>query len=227
MPQSHSSSVYLAAPSLGSLRNVVEYNFLSNLMDANWNATTAQFPAWLPDTYASFYRQVLGVQMSVTVMAIYFIFVIGGNHLNQKRGYHRCSWTESRLFQRLALLHNAVLAIFSTVVFAKAVQIIYRGLPDYVNPEYGARMADYLCRVQAPLWTTEGRQDGLWSEFGGLAEIFCLSKYYELLDSAIIFAAGRRLTNLHIFHHAGVIVCACLMWQLASPHALNGQYKEY
>jgi len=208
MPQNN-SSVYLAAPSLGLLQNMIKYDSISSLMDTNWNTTPAQPPAWLPDTFVSFYRQLLGTQMSLTVTAIYFSLILWGNRVNQKRRYHRWSWAESRIFQRLLLHHNASIAIFSIAVFVKAVQVIYRGLPPSISPEYGAQIADYLCRIQTPLWSTGDKRRGLWSEFCGIGEIFCLSKYYQLLDSVIIFATGRRVTNLHVFHQARVIVCAC------------------
>lgn len=191
-------------------------------MDYNWNATSSQLPAWLPDTYVSSYRQLLGMQMSFTVTVIYISLAIWGNHVNERRGHRRWAWRESRIFHVLLLLHNTSVAIFSIVVFFSAALVIYRGLPNFISPDYGAQLADYLCRVQGPLWTTGDEFRGLWSEFGCIEEIFCLSKYYQLLDSAIIFAGGRRLSNLHVFHHAGVIVCACLMWQLASPHGVIG-----
>jgi hypothetical protein len=215
-------SVYLAAPSLDVLQDMPRYDSISKLMDTNWNATSAQLPSWLPDTYVSYYRQILGMQMAFTVAAIYISLTFWGNHVNQRRGYRRWPWRESRIFHVLLFLHNLSVAIFSIGVFSSAALVIYRGLPESISPDYGAQLADYLCRVQAPLWITGDERHDLWSEFSCMGEIFCLSKYYQLLDSAIIFAGGRRLSSLHVFHHAGIIVCACLMWQLASPHAVIG-----
>lgn len=43
--------------------------------------------------------------------------------------------------------------------------------------------------------------------------IFYLSKYYELLDSAILIAKGKRISLLQAYHHAGVIL---VMWSFAS-----------
>ncbi|XP_008802058.2 elongation of fatty acids protein 3-like [Phoenix dactylifera] len=48
------------------------------------------------------------------------------------------------------------------------------------------------------------------------AHIFYFSKIYELLDTLLILlAGGRRLTFLHVYHHAGVIVM-CYIWLAAA-----------
>ncbi|KAH0543276.1 hypothetical protein FGG08_002440 [Glutinoglossum americanum] len=58
-----------------------------------------------------------------------------------------------------------------------------------------------------PLSTDTGR---LWNE--GLAFygwIFYLSKFYEVVDTAIILAKGKRSSTLQVYHHAGAMLC---MW---------------
>jgi len=50
----------------------------------------------------------------------------------------------------------------------------------------------------------------VWNE--GLAFwgwIFYLSKFYEVLDTAIIIAKGKRSSTLQTYHHAGAMLC---MW---------------
>jgi hypothetical protein len=50
----------------------------------------------------------------------------------------------------------------------------------------------------------------LWNE--GLAFygwFFYLSKFYEVLDTAIILAKGKRSSTLQTYHHAGAMMC---MW---------------
>ena len=50
----------------------------------------------------------------------------------------------------------------------------------------------------------------IWTQ--GLAYygwIFYLSKFYEILDTAIILAKGKKSSTLQTYHHAGAILC---MW---------------
>ncbi|XP_010916587.1 fatty acid elongase 3-like [Elaeis guineensis] len=48
------------------------------------------------------------------------------------------------------------------------------------------------------------------------AHVFYFSKIYELLDTLlIVLAGGRRLTFLHVYHHAGVVVM-CYVWLAAA-----------
>jgi len=64
-----------------------------------------------------------------------------------------------------------------------------------------------LSEVGTPDPTDLGR---LWNE--GLAFYgwpFYLSKFYEVLDTAIILAKGKRSSTLQTYHHAGAMMC---MW---------------
>ena len=50
----------------------------------------------------------------------------------------------------------------------------------------------------------------MWNE--GLAfygYFFYLSKFYEVVDTAIILAKGKRSSTLQTYHHAGAMLC---MW---------------
>ena len=48
--------------------------------------------------------------------------------------------------------------------------------------------------------------------------IFYLSKFYEVVDTAIILAKGKKSSTLQTYHHAGAMLC---MWAgiryMASP----------
>ncbi|KAM5475367.1 hypothetical protein MauCBS54593_001055 [Microsporum audouinii] len=59
----------------------------------------------------------------------------------------------------------------------------------------------------------------LWnSGLGYFGFLFYLSKFYEVLDTAIILAKGKRSSTLQTYHHAGAMMC---MWAgiryMASP----------
>ncbi|KAI1927426.1 hypothetical protein LOZ65_002317 [Ophidiomyces ophidiicola] len=79
-----------------------------------------------------------------------------------------------------------------------------------LNPEFS------LAPGNVPDSTDVGR---LWNK--GLAFfgwIFYLSKFYEVLDTAIILAKGKKSSTLQTYHHAGAMMC---MWAgiryMASP----------
>lgn len=64
-----------------------------------------------------------------------------------------------------------------------------------------------LGRIESPDPTDLGR---MWNE--GLAFVgwfFYLSKFYEVLDTAILLAKGKRSGTLQTYHHAGAMMC---MW---------------
>lgn len=54
------------------------------------------------------------------------------------------------------------------------------------------------------------RPIGMWGE--GLAFygwLFYLSKFYEVIDTAIIIAKGKKSSLLQTYHHSGAMIC---MW---------------
>ncbi|KAJ6066911.1 uncharacterized protein N7446_003948 [Penicillium canescens] len=222
MPETKSFSFSLAIPDRGIFQQMHKYHGVAELMDANWNATMSRLPDWLPTNYVSYYRQIVSLRLAVTMTAVYISLALWGNNVNRARGYRRWSWSAARLSRLLIHLHNGFQTGFSFSVCFKAAQLIIRGLPEARDEGFCVQMMDYLCRIQTPLWATGKNQRGLWSDFEGLAGVFFLSKYYDLLDSMIIFATGRYISGLHIFHHAGVIIWSCLLWRLASPHAIIG-----
>ena len=67
--------------------------------------------------------------------------------------------------------------------------------------------SDVLSETSTPSATDLGR---FWNE--GLSFygwIFYLSKFYEVLDTAIILMKGKRSSTLQTYHHAGAMMC---MW---------------
>ena len=139
---------------------------------------------------------------------------------------------------RSVVLHNIFLAVYSGVTFYAMCRAINATWPGLDNSAGLAGVADSLCKVNGPrglgdavyynatsnLWQTkndiikllpEGTPDStdvgrLWNE--GLAFwgwFFYLSKFYEVVDTAIIVAKGKRSATLQTYHHAGAMLC---MW---------------
>ena len=115
---------------------------------------------------------------------------------------------------------------------------IAHSLPDFGVENFGVKVADGLCKLHGPrglgdaatfnttinIWevkntaiklTGRGIPDPtdvgrLWNE--GLAFwgwMFYVSKFYEVIDTFIILAKGKRSATLQTYHHAGAMLC---MW---------------
>jgi len=52
--------------------------------------------------------------------------------------------------------------------------------------------------------------------------IFYVSKFYEVVDTLIILARGKRSSTLQTFHHAGVIIIGWTGLRYESPMAPPG-----
>lgn len=186
----------------------------------------------------TFYNAVLRPEVPLTFATCYIIIVWLLNAYNRSRN-HKPWWISStRLFKTFVVLHNVALAIYSATTFIAMFQAIGRTLPELNWHTPPAHYADALCKLHGPrglgdaaaynttlnIWESknilihlapEGTPDPtdvgrLWGE--GLAFwgwLFYLSKFYEVLDTLIILARGKRSPTLQTFHHAGAMMC---MW---------------
>ncbi|KAJ1898534.1 hypothetical protein LPJ81_004323 [Coemansia sp. IMI 209127] len=90
----------------------------------------------------------------------------------------------------LVVVHNTVLAVYSAWAF--------RGVfPLFVNNMLRKGFFEGMCDTDGTVWNS--------ALFVHLY-LFYVSKYYELLDTAIIILKGRKASLLQIYHHAGVIL---------------------
>ncbi|KAI9323096.1 ELO family [Dichotomocladium elegans] len=92
-------------------------------------------------------------------------------------------------------LHNLALAIYSMVTFYHMAQGMKRAWIDS-----GADLHTAYCDKNEFLWNDSL---GYWGYF------FYLSKFYEVIDTAIILLKGRRSSLLQTYHHSGAMVT---MW---------------
>lgn len=177
---------------------------------------------WLPVTFAATY--------------ITLVFVL--NAYNRNRN-HKPWWiARQKPFQWFVVLHNVLLCLYSTATFVAMLRAIKHTLPRWENANGPAAFADALCKMHGPrglgdaatfnttlnIWEVkntairlgyDGNPDPtdfgrLWNE--GLAFwgwIFYVSKFYEVIDTLIILAKGKRSATLQTYHHAGAMLC---MW---------------
>ncbi|EEH50509.1 uncharacterized protein PADG_06588 [Paracoccidioides brasiliensis Pb18] len=187
---------------------------------------------------ADLYRKALAPQVPLTIAALYATSVVLMNRVNKKRGYKPWALSKTTAFKAFVILHNVFLAVYSAWTFAGMIRAFYHTWPERGEKYNVVRVADALCKINGPRglgnaafydpaqkkWTMispeyklgpGGVPDStdvgrLWNEgLAFLGWIFYLSKFYEVLDTAIILAKGKRSSTLQTYHHAGAMMC---MW---------------
>lgn len=177
-------------------------------------------------------------EVPVIFAAAYIIFVFSLNAYNRKRDWKPWWIARQRPFQWFVVVHNVLLAIYSSATFLAMLRAITHTWPGWNTPNRPAEWADALCKMHGPrglgdaatfnttinIWEVKNQiirlgYDGnpdptdvgrLWNE--GLAFwgwVFYVSKFYEVIDTFIILAKGKRSATLQTYHHAGAMLC---MW---------------
>ncbi len=116
----------------------------------------------------------------------------------------KTSFVSESLVQSFMCLHNVVMMTISLGMFLVVQGIMVQNL-------YEMNVYNLLCDVSThphleglnPIFNTKGMGSTIW--------FFYMTKYYELTDTLILMLRGKRITSLHTYHHAGVILC---MWHL-------------
>lgn len=183
------------------------------------------------------YTQLLDVRVPITIATVYALTVVVINRINKSRGYKPYGFSHSRLFKLFVVLHNVFLAIYSAWTCVGMFQAFGNSWADRGDPNGLAGIVDALCKINGPRgygnaatfnprteqWSipnsafklTNGLPDPtdagrLWNQgLAYLGWIFYLSKFYEVVDTAIILAKGKKSSTLQTYHHAGAMMC---MW---------------
>ncbi|KIW18908.1 hypothetical protein PV08_03197 [Exophiala spinifera] len=188
---------------------------------------------------ADIYNATLSPHVPITVALVYMSFVTLMNAVNAQRKYKPWALSRTRVFKLFVILHNVFLAVYSAWTCVGMGNALRLCLPSWNDSPTLADTVDALCKLHGPrgignaaiynstttAWTMTNRAfhlaaDGLtpettdvgrmWNE--GLAFygwLFYLSKFYEVLDTCIILAKGRKSSFLQTYHHAGAMLC---MW---------------
>lgn len=186
---------------------------------------------------AGLYSQLLDVRVPITIASVYAVTVVIINRINKSRGYKPYAFSQSRSFKTFVILHNVCLAVYSMWTFAGMFRAFRNTWPSFEeNGVVG--VVDALCKCNGPRgygnaatydttvnkWSIQNPEyklaEGgvpdptdvgrLWNQgLAFLGWIFYLSKFYEVLDTAIILAKGKKSSTLQTYHHAGAMMC---MW---------------
>ncbi|KAF4548633.1 GNS1/SUR4-like protein 1 [Elsinoe fawcettii] len=195
---------------------------------------TIAVPANIP---AHIYHGALNPMVPLTFAISYITIVLSLNAFNRSRSWKPWWIARTKIFTPLVAFHNLTLAIYSGITFAAMVRAVYVSWPVMDFNVTPADIADALCKINGPRglgdavtynavsnsWSSKNALIKLagdlpdttdvgrmWNE--GLAFwgwVFYLSKFYEVLDTVVILARGKRSPTLQTYHHAGAMLC---MW---------------
>lgn len=194
------------------------------------------------------FNSLLDVRVPLTVAALYATTVVLMNKVNKRRGNKPWAISKTKSFKTFVILHNVFLAIYSVWTCVGMVQALRNSFSRWDGNDYSLlNLADSMCKINGPRGfgnaASYDAQTGLWGYHnpdlhlgeGGVPDstdvgrlwnqglaffgwIFYLSKFYEVLDTVIILAKGKRSSTLQTYHHAGAMMC---MWAgmryMASP----------
>ncbi|KFY45672.1 hypothetical protein V494_00837, partial [Pseudogymnoascus sp. VKM F-4513 (FW-928)] len=175
---------------------------------------------------ASLYHSAYDARVPLTIAAVYAVTVVTLNKVNAARGNKPWAISKTATFRWLVVLHNVFLAVYSAWTFVGMYAGLSRTIPSVYGTDGLIGVVDSLCKLHgnaglenaiayspaSSSWQpTPGLEGGrMWNE--GLAfygYFFYLSKFYEVVDTAIILAKGKRSSTLQTYHHAGAMLC---MW---------------
>jgi hypothetical protein len=197
-----------------------------------WSASAFSIPPWI-------YHAALDIRVPVTIASVYAVTVVMLNAYNRSHGNKPWAISKTRAFFYSVVAHNVVLALYSGWTFLGMMQAARRTVSSPLGPTGLVGMVDSLCKIHGTtgLGNAIGynTNDSKWESYSPLANLvavtgtpdpanlgrlwneglafygwlFYVSKFYEVMDTAIIIAKGKRSSTLQTYHHAGAMMC---MW---------------
>jgi hypothetical protein len=185
------------------------------------------------------YNALLDVNVPITIALLYMTSVTYLNRYNAQRNQQPWSISKTRLFFIFVIIHNVFLALYSAWTCLGMINAIKLSFPGWRGPYGLAGVVDSFCKINGPRglgaaatfepntssWSIADKAmhlaaNGLAPESSDIGRIwneglafygwlFYLSKFYEVLDTFIILAKGKKSSFLQTYHHAGAMMC---MW---------------
>ncbi|KAI5811806.1 ELO family [Pyronema omphalodes] len=167
---------------------------------------------------ADIYAAALDVRVPLTIAAVYAVSAHLLNHCATGKPYRIAN---TRIFKVFVVLHNVFLAVYSAWTFVGMV----RGMHNALDKSSFENAVGSLCKVREETRTVfmgNGtmmdagfiapgvKVQGLWEDaLAWYGWWFYLSKFYEVIDTAIILLKGKKSSLLQTYHHSGAMIC---MW---------------
>lgn len=230
-----STPVHFTYPS-SSLFHFPPSNDPITLVSPHAGSTLSAPPFSIPP---ALYNAALDVKVPITIAAVYAVTVVALNRYNVAGGNKAWRISKTKPFFWFVIAHNIFLAVYSAWTFVGMLNAFKNSVPSPTGPAGFAGTLDGLCKIHGTpglgntitynptqsQWISHSPENvslnaagvpdstdlgRLWNE--GLAFygwFFYLSKFYEVFDTLIIIAKGKRSSTLQTYHHAGAMMC---MW---------------
>ena len=143
-------------------------------------------------------------RIPASVAALYLIACVGHNSRARKASEAERTEGRSTALDAASVAHNVVLVAFSSLECAAASYYLAK-LLSYIG------FAAFLCPSLPPGGSTQDLPP-LGGPLHWWCYIFYLSKYYELVDTALLMARGKRIIPLHAIHHAFIPYVMCVLF---------------
>ncbi|CAO2652480.1 Nn.00g007630.m01.CDS01 [Neocucurbitaria sp. VM-36] len=192
------------------------------------------------------YQAALSYKVPLAIASVYAVTVTYFNWYNRQHGNKPWSIAKTRPFYAFVIFHNVFLAVYSAITCVAMVLCLKHSFPHYSEPNAVVGVIDGLCKIHGPRGlgdaVTYHAETNTWSSLNsnisvgaaGLPDTtdvgrmwneglafwgwwFYLSKFYEVLDTAIILAKGKRSTTLQKYHHAGAMLSMWAGMRFMSP----------
>ena len=121
------------------------------------------------------------------------LYTVTVKYMNTTRPRPAAQFTKTQWFRWFCVAHNSALAIYSAWTFINAVPIMYAQFSRSDIP-----VIQRICSSDEAIFK---------SGLDRLTWFFYLSKFYEVIDTAIILAKGKKSPLLQTYHHAGAMIC--------------------
>ncbi|KAI5855162.1 ELO family [Tricharina praecox] len=168
---------------------------------------------------ADIYAALLDVRVPLTIAAVYAVSAHLLNHCANGQPY---AIAKTRLFKAFVVAHNIFLAVYSAWTFVGMVRGLHHALDKSSLPNAIGSLCKIRQETRGVLMMGNGTSTGIEGSFDGVPMEglwegalawygwwFYLSKFYEVIDTAVILLKGRKSSLLQTYHHAGAMIC---MW---------------
>ncbi|GAA5824231.1 hypothetical protein JCM3770_004340 [Rhodotorula araucariae] len=164
----------------------------SGFLRAFQDAPRPPTPTGMPTAFESTYDLFLHPAVPLAFGVVYFAAAKTLSHL--QNGKNRIPGKRWKTF---VFAHNVFLALYSAWTFlGTAPQVFgafWRGFAEHGV----AGLTHAFCDSSFAIWSSDS--------FSKFAYLFYLSKFYEIVDTAILLLKGKKVGMLQSYHHTGAI----------------------
>ncbi|KAK4053987.1 hypothetical protein OIO90_003632 [Microbotryomycetes sp. JL221] len=154
-----------------------------------WHTTPPKPSKLIPD---QLYDLTMSPWTPLVFGAVYFVSakLLSANQNGKNR-------IQGKVWDVLVLMHNVLLAVYSGATFVLTAPLFFGRFGKAAANDGLAGLTMAYCDTS--VWGQDSR-------FPLLAWLFYVSKFYEVVDTAIILAKGKKVGMLQSYHHFGAML---------------------